>query len=83
MKTFCSILFITVILSPTIYGCVSHVNERHVIIPVEQPQVFEVTINEKITTEKDVIDALGMPESVGSNFRYNFDDGKNYVSSIL
>lgn len=76
MKTFYTITIICLILSPTIYGCASLVKERHEVVPISQPQIFEITINEKTTTKEEIIDVLGMPDSIENNLDYTFERDK-------
>lgn len=45
-------------------------------VPVEEYQQFDISIIEGKTTKQEILDTLGMPESIGSSLHYDFSKNK-------
>ncbi len=85
MKNLTYLITLSMFYFALLSGCASQVDERHQIVPVKQGEIFEIYINENNTTKQEVIDVLGTPESIRSNYlwyRYLYTNNKCKVHLI-
>ena len=70
MKKFLTVIIVALFICQA--GCAKENKPAQVVVPVEVGQNYQVSIVEDKTTKQEVIDALGLPDSMGAYLSYTF-----------